>query len=172
MRIIILHCVRRIVLCCKEKFVCRPGERSRRKFISHASMHQFISSVLMDRIIEANAAKIGATFRSMCPTCVYVCVRDADASTRKLYPVESARRSSTRPLVRRPPSGRRELARTMKCVHTIRFLFPLDFNSMHNNGEQAQTGVLVARRYRPVHGSRSECQAIHVRWNLYCLSDQ
>lgn len=48
----------------------RVEKRSQQKFISHASMHQFISPVLMVRIIKTNVARKKGPIHPTCP-----CVR-------------------------------------------------------------------------------------------------
>lgn len=81
-----------------------------------APIHQFSIDDGSPNRNEYSAKK--GPIRLTCPSVRSVC----DAPSRKLYPVESTRRSSAHLL-----SGNAELN------HTTRFLFPLDFHSMHSN---------------------------------------
>lgn len=89
-------------------------------------MHQFISRVLMVRIIETNPAKIGANSSNVCPF-LHVCVCVCDASSRKLYPVESLRCSSSSARLLCPLTVSREFTHRLTAQLTIRTYTQFDF---------------------------------------------
>lgn len=139
----------------------REWKRSQRNLFR---MHRCTNSsdwwVLMVRIIKTKIVERKGPIHSMCVT---VC----NASSRKLYPVESTRRSSVRLLCRL--AGWLVVKLRTSIAHNIQFdffSFPLDFHSMHNNIAASRRCVeYFARRFSFV---RSET----IHWNLYCPNNQ